>query len=260
MLRRCIQITDASIFPPTGIGVDGVKEFNPVIVVDGKAYHRTMLKTHTIMRGEDVGDLLVQYAKPLLQPGDIVFMGEKATAASLGRAIPVAEINPRPLAKFLVKFVWKTPYGVGLSVPVTMEMAIREVGVPRILVAAVIGGACKLIGIRGVFYRIAGRRARSIDGPGDYVLPPYNHYVVLAVEEPDEVCRKASAKVGAPVAIVDANDFGFNLIGVSDPALRQFPWAGVLKDNPAGQSTQSTPFGIIRPLGAAGATSPTATT
>lgn len=229
------------------------KEFNPVIVVDGRAYERTMIKTHTIMRGEDVGDLLVHYAKPLLKPGDIIFMGEKATASSLGRAIPADEIKPGPLARFLVRFVYKTPYGVGLSVPETMEMAVREVGTIRILIAAVIAGIFKLFGIKGVFYRIAGRRARSIDGPGDYVLPPYNKYVVLAVLNPDEVCRKASAKVGWPVAIVDANDFGFNLIGVSEPGLRSFPWAAVLKDNPAGQSTQSTPFGIIRPLPSAAA-------
>jgi len=225
-----------------------LKQFDPVVRVDGRSYERIMVRTHTIVKGEDVGDLLVRYVQPLLKPGDIVFMGEKATAISLGRALPAAEVKPGPLARFLVRFVYKTPYGVGLSVAETMEMAVREVGTLRILVAAVIAGIFKLFGVKGVFYRIAGRRARSIDGPGDYVLPPYNKYVVLAVLEPDEVCRNASAKVGAPVAIVDANDFGFNLIGVSDPWLRRFPWARVLKDNPAGQSTQSTPFGIVRPL------------
>lgn len=228
-----------------------MKVFDPVVEVDGQAYERIMVKTHTIMKGEDMGEVLVEYALPLLRPGDIVFMGEKATAASLGRAVPVSEIRPRPLARLLQRFVWKTPYGVGLSSPLTMEMAIREVGIPRIIIAAIIGGFFKMIGVRGVFYRIAGRRARSIDGPGDYVLPPYNRYVVLAVLEPDSVCQKASGKLGWPVAIVDANDAGFNLIGVSDPALRSFPWAKVLKDNPAGQSDQSTPVGIIRPRGLA---------
>lgn len=225
-----------------------MKQFDPIIHVDGRAYERIMIKTHTISKGEDVGDLLVRYVQPLLKPNDIVFMGEKATAISLGRALPAAEVKPGPLARFLVRFVYKTPFGVGLSVAETMEMAVREVGTVRILIAAVIAGFFKLFGIKGVFYRIAGRRARSIDGPGDYVLPPYNKYVVLAVLNPDEVCCQAAAKVGAPVAIVDANDFGFNLIGVSEPGLRRFPWARVLKDNPAGQSTQSTPFGIVRPL------------
>jgi len=227
-----------------------MKPHEPVVQVDGQSYQRIMIRTHTIMKGEDMGDVLVRYAKPLLQPGDVCFMGEKATAASLGRAVPVDEIKPGFLARLLYRFVWKTPYGVGLSVPVTMEMAIREVGTLRILVAAVIGGFCKLLGIRGVFYRIAGRKARSIDGPGDYVLPPYNRYVVLAVDKPDEVCRSASTKVGVPVAIVDANDMGFNLIGVSDESLRRMPLRQILRDNPAGQSNQSTPIGIIRPLGA----------
>jgi hypothetical protein len=228
--------------------VSQVKKFDPLIHVGGRAFERVMFRTHTIVKGEDVGDLLVQYVQPSLKPGDIVFMGEKATAISLGRALPVAEVKPGPLARFLVRFVYKTPYGVGLSRAETMEMAVREVGTLRILIAAVIAGICKLFGLKGIFYNIAGRRARSIDGPGDYVLPPYNRYVVLAVLEPDRVCRQASAKVGAPVALVDANDFGFNLIGVSDAWLRRFPWAQVLKDNPAGQSAQSTPFGIVRPL------------
>ena len=31
------------------------------------------------------------------------------------------DIKPRPLAKFLCKFVLKTPYGIGLGIPETME-------------------------------------------------------------------------------------------------------------------------------------------
>ncbi|MFR3992087.1 MAG: hypothetical protein ACLTY5_05935 [Angelakisella sp.] len=36
------------------------------------------------------------------------------------------DIKPRPLAKFLCKFVLKTPYGIGLGIPETMEMAIKR--------------------------------------------------------------------------------------------------------------------------------------
>ncbi|MGI6359027.1 MAG: coenzyme F420-0:L-glutamate ligase [Bacillota bacterium] len=225
-----------------------MRQFDPIIHVDGQAYERIMFKTHVIMKGEDLGDLLVQYVKPQLQPGDIIFMGEKATSAAQGRAVPIEEIKPSPLAKFLVRFVTKASYGIGLGMPETMEMAIREVGAPRIILAAIIGGICKLFGIRGVFYNIAGHKARSIDGPADYVIPPYNRYVVLGVKNADEVCRQASTKVGAPVAVVDANDIGCNVIGVSDGHLRRFPFRQVLKDNPAGQTNESTPFGIIRPL------------
>ncbi|MGI6345369.1 MAG: coenzyme F420-0:L-glutamate ligase [Bacillota bacterium] len=226
-----------------------MRRYDPLITVNGDVYERVMIKTHTIMPGEDIGDLLVRYVGPELQPGDLVFASEKATSAAQGRAIPVAEIQPSWLARFLVRFVTKASYGIGLGMPETMEMAIREVGVPRILLAALVGGICKIFGVRGVFYNIAGPKARSIDGPADYVIPPYNRCVVLGVADPDGVCRAASQKLGAPVAIVDANDLGCNVIGVSEPKLRKFPFAAVLKDNPAGQTSESTPFGIIRPLG-----------
>ncbi|MFR3992055.1 MAG: hypothetical protein ACLTY5_05725 [Angelakisella sp.] len=68
------------------------------------------------------------------------------------------EIKPRPLAKFLCKFVLKTPYGIGLGIPETMEMAIRECGTFRILVAAAVSAVGKLFGIRGWFYKVAGKR------------------------------------------------------------------------------------------------------
>lgn len=228
-----------------------VKKYEPIVHVGSDAYLRIMIRTHTIMRGEDIGDLMLTYVKPQLEPGDIIFVSEKAASAAQGRAIPLDEIKPGLLARFLVRFVYKAPYGIGLGMPETMEMAIREVGVVRILLASVVGGIGKLFGIRGLFYHVAGPKARSIDGPADYVIPPYNRCVVLGVADADDLCRRAAAKIGAPVAIVDANDIGMNVIGFSDPGLGRIPWQAILKDNPAGQTSESTPFGIIRPLGAA---------
>lgn len=228
-----------------------MKNYDPIVHVGNESFLRIMVKTHTIMKGEDIGDLMVRYVQPELEPGDIIFVSEKAAAASQGRAVPMDEIKPSLLARFLVRFVYKAPYGIGLGMPETMEMAIREVGVPRILLASVIGGLGKLFGRRGWFYHVAGPKARSIDGPADYVIPPYNRHVVLGVADADGLCRRAADKIGAPVAIVDANDIGMNIIGLSSPDLQQLPWQAILKDNPAGQSKESTPFGIIRPLGAA---------
>jgi len=43
-------------------------------------------------------------------------------------AFPIKDIRPSFLAKFLVKFVHKSPYGIGLGSPWTMELAIKEGG------------------------------------------------------------------------------------------------------------------------------------
>ena len=48
------------------------------------------------------------------------------------------------------------------------------------------------------------------------------------------------------VAIVDINDLGANILGFSEkePSMDQI--AKILGDNPLGQSSESTPMGIIR--------------
>lgn len=217
------------------------------IEVDGVVYDRYPVKTHVITEADKVGDVLKTYALPLLGQGDIVFMSEKAVACTQKRAIPMKEIHPRWLARTLCKFVYKNPYGIGLSIPETMEMALRECGVIRILFAAFVSIIGKLLGKRGWFYNVAGDKARSIDGPCDYTLPPYNECVVLGPINPDAVAREGAQASGCPLfAIVDINDLGGNILGVSDDSMDRELIARILKDNPLGQSSEQTPLGIIR--------------
>ncbi|HHY94502.1 MAG TPA: F420-0--gamma-glutamyl ligase [Firmicutes bacterium] len=210
-----------------------------------------LVRTHVIRAGEDIPALMKRYLEPLMRPGDVVFIGQKAASAAQGRAYPVDEIRPRWLARFLCRFVRKVGYGIGLGIPETMEMAIREVGVLRILVAAVVGAIGRLFGRRGDFYRVAGRRVAAIDGPTPYTLPPYNRYVVLAPRDPDGLCqeivRAISPRRVAGAAIVDVNDIGANVLGAS-PGVDRRMVALALRGNPMGQGAQRTPIGIIRPL------------
>ena len=159
---------------------------NEMIEVEGKRYRRLCIKTHVITDADNITDVVMKYAAPEMQEGDTLFITEKAVACTQKRAIPMNEIKPRPLAKFLCKFVLKTPYGIGLGIPETMEMAIRECGTFRILVAAAVSAVGKLFGIRGWFYKVAGEKARSIDGPCDCTLPPYNEYVVLVPQDEND--------------------------------------------------------------------------
>lgn len=217
------------------------------IEVDGVTYDRIPIKTHIITDKDALGDVFARYAAPLAQPGDIVFISEKAVACTQKRAIPMKDIKPRPLAKFLCKFVLKTPWGIGLGIPETMEMALRECGVIRILFAAFIAAIGKLFRRRGWFYIIAGDKARAIDGPCDCTIPPYNEYVVLGPTDPDKAARDAAESSGCPlIAVVDINDLGGNILGASDPSLDRELLVRILKDNPLGQSSEQTPLGIIR--------------
>ena len=216
------------------------------IEVEGAIYSRLALRTHVLTPEDDLCAVAIRYAKPLLREGDILFFTEKAVAAVEGRAIPVDEIKPSLLARVLVRFVYKNPGGIGISMPQSMEMAIRECGRPRILLAALISAIGKLLGKRGWFYIIAGYRAAAIDGPADYVIEPYNRCVVLGPLAPDKTARQLADVVGCPVIITDINDLGGQILGASSPDIDRRLMTRILKDNPLGQSKQQTPIGIIR--------------
>lgn len=226
-----------------------MKEKKAVMEVDGERYLRIPVKTHVIQTGEDIVGVVEKYVTPLLKSGDVVFVTEKAVAISQNRAYPVKSIKPRKLAVFLSRYVTKTKHGIGLGIPETMEMALRECGVLRILLAAFVSFVTKTFFKRkGDFYRIAGYRASSIDGPTPYTLPPYNEYVVLGPLYPDKVAREISNRIGAEVLIVDLNDLGGRILGCSNRKIDRKKMLEILKDNPLGQSREQTPIGIIRKI------------
>jgi F420-0:gamma-glutamyl ligase len=218
------------------------------VTVDGVAYQRIPIKTHVVLAGENLAEVVSGYAAKLLEDGDTLFVTEKIVAITQGRAYPVESIEPRRLATFLSRYVTKTSHGIGLGIPETMEMALRECGTPRILFAAAVAAVTKLFGRRGDFYRIAGSKARAIDGPTKNTIPPYDSQVVLGPERPNEVAAELRAVLGkaVDVAIVDINDFGGNILGSTLGRAADARLAAILKDNPLGQDRQSTPLGIIR--------------
>lgn len=221
------------------------------IVVDGRTFERIPIRTHVVMPSDTLDDLVRRYALESLKAGDTLFVTEKIVAITQGRSYPVDEIKPRALAKLLTRYVTKTSHGIGLGIPQTMEMALRECGTPRILFAASVAAVTKLFGRRGDFYRIAGNKARAIDGPTPNTIPPYNRAVVLGPAQPKRVAAAVRALLGdeVEVAIVDINDIGGNILGSTMSRAEERRLAGILRDNPLGQDDQSTPMGIVRPVG-----------
>ncbi len=219
---------------------------NLVRTVDGVDYLRIPVKTHLITDADDMADVVVKYPRDKMQEGDILFISEKAVACTQSRAIPMEDIAPRKLAVTLSRFVTKTPAGIGLGIPETMEMALRECGTPRILFAAFCSVIGKILGKKGWFYVVAGPKARGIDGPTHGTIPPYDHYVVLTPADPMGTARRLARALGHPVAIVDINDLGANILGFSEKEPSMDFLARVLGDNPLGQSSECTPMGILR--------------
>ena len=207
--------------------------------IDGEAFARIPIRTRVVMPGDDLEEFIREYAAGVVHEGDILFVTEKIVAITQGRSYPLEEIRPRRLARLLSRFVVRTPYGIGLGMPETMEMALRECGTLRILFAAG----------RGDFYRIAGDKARAIDGPTPGTIPPYNRAVVLGPERPGDVAVQLQGLLGIPaqVAVVDINDIGGNVLGSTLSRDEERRLVAILSDNPLGQGHQSTPLGIVRP-------------
>lgn len=220
-----------------------------IIEIDGKKYIRYPIKTHLIGPGEDLVALVEHYLKDYLISGDIVFISEKIIAIIQNRAYLVDQIKPSPMARFLSKFVSKKPGGIGLGTPQTMQLAIEEVGLPRILIAALAAFFTKPLGIKGLFYIIAGDGARAIDGPTQNTIPPYNKYAIKGPLFPNRVAEDIAKKIGHPVAIVDVNDWGVRILGQSKSfKINKKIISAALKDNPLGQDRESTPIGILREI------------
>lgn len=218
--------------------------------VAGQRVRRIPIKTHVVTTEDDIIDVVTRYASPVIEPGDLLFVTEKIVAISQGRSYAVDAIEARPLARWLSRRVTKTSHGIGLGIPETMEMALRECGTPRIVFAAGVAAITKAIGRRGDFYRIAGSKARGIDGPTSGTIPPYNTQVVLVPEKPRQVARDLQAALASvaavDVAVVDINDFGGNILGSTLDTAGERRLVSILADNPLGQGHQSTPLGVVR--------------
>jgi F420-0:gamma-glutamyl ligase len=217
-----------------------------ITLAGGQRYSRLTVKTHVISDKDEIIDVVEKYAAPLLHKEDTIVISERIVAISQGRSFLLEDIKPTWWAHTLSKFVYNHPGGIGLRNPYTMQLAIQEAGLPRILLAATVAVITKPLGMRGMFYRVAGNDINAIDGPCDYTLPPGNNSAKLGPKNPEKVARDISQRVGAPVAIIDANDYGVNVLGVSDGVDRDMI-KKAFKDNPMGQTDEQTPITLLRP-------------
>ena len=215
------------------------------VSLDGQVYARHPVRTKLVTDADDAVAVVSGAIGTATADASLVAVSERMVAITQGRSYPIDSVHPGRLARLLWPRVTKTGYGIGLRSPQTMQLAIDEVGAPRILLAAAVSAVTRPLGIHGLFYRIAGRRAAAIDGPTEYTIPPYNHAATLGPRDPGPVARRISEAVGAPVAIIDANDAGVAVLGVS-PAVDVRWVERLFADNPLGQAREQTPVCVVR--------------
>jgi len=224
-----------------------ISKKNLIIEVDGQKFARYPIKTHFIRPGESLEKIFSNYALPFTRESDIVILCQKIVSILQKQIIRKEDVKIGFWAKSLAKFVKKTPAGFGVGNPYKMQVAINLAGLPRILLAALIGGLCKIFRIYGVFYKIAGNQVSQIDGFYGKAFKEYENIGILGPKNCDKICEGLRNKFNLSFAVADVNDLGGNILGKSsDLARKENLLLKILKDNPAGQENQQTPIIIIR--------------
>jgi len=201
------------------------------------------IRTHLLGSLDDPAEVLRHYAGAVLQPGDVLTIGETPLAVMQGRYNHPANLEPSSLARLLCRVFHPTS---SLATACGLQTLIDNVGPARVLCAWLVGTALKLVGSKGWFYRLAGEQARLIDDVTG-TTPPYDQTIVLGPSHSQQVCRQLAAELGVAVAVVDVNDLGRVKVLASSPGCDEALLMRALRPNPAGNANERTPLVLVRP-------------
>lgn len=201
------------------------------------------IPTHLLNPQDDYIEVVKQYVKPHAQPGDIVSIGETPIAIMQGRWRHPSDIKPGWVATRICYFFLPTS---SLATACGMQALIDIHGPVRVFFAFLLGSIAKIFRVPGMFYRLAGEQARLIDDVTG-TLPPFDQFIVMGPDEPEQVVENIKKATGLEAAIVDVNDLKRvkTLAASSDVPLVTLESA--LRDNPAGNGDEQTPVVLIRP-------------
>ena len=199
-------------------------------------------------QGDNYLKIFQEYVAPIYEKGDIISSSEKIIALCQNRVVRRDEMKIGFWAKFLSQFACqKNRGGYGVGMAINMQYAINRVGLGKVLWASLASGVTKLFGIKGIFYKIVGQEVTGLDGFYDGAWEEYRDIGIEIPETPNAVCNEIKEKLGISCMIVDANDFGQEILGKSDDILfSKEQLKTLIKDNPAGQGKQQTPLILIR--------------
>lgn len=217
------------------------------IEVNGEIYLRHAIKTRFITQKDNYIDVIKEYVSDIYEEGDFISISEKIISLCQNRVIRREDIKIGIWARFLSKFASKTSAGVGVGETIKMQYAINKAGIFKVIFASIASAFTKLIGIKGVFYKIVGQEVSGLDGFYDHVWEEYGDIGIELPENPNEVCDEIKQKLGISSMIVDANDYGREILGKSsDIMLEDDKLKEIIRDNPSGQGKQQTPIILIR--------------
>lgn len=203
------------------------------------------VRTHLLCHLDDPVQVLKSYILPHAKTGDVITIGETPFAIMQGRFRHPHGIHPGILARLLCRLFHPTS---SLATACGMQALIDICGKLRVVFAAFLAVIARLLGIRGMFYCLAGEQARLIDDASG-TLPPYDQFITLGPVCAQEIVNTLKSKTGYEVAVVDANDLKRVQILAASSGVDHKHLEMVLIDNPAGNADEQTPIVLVRGLG-----------
>lgn len=202
------------------------------------------VRTHLLTHLDDPVEVVKRYVVPHAQPGDIVTLGETPVALMQGRLRHPSDVKPGWLARRLCYYFMPTS---SLATACGMQTLVDLVGPWRVAGAFIAGAiAKKVLGQPGMFYQLAGEQARLIDDVTG-TLPPYDQFIVLGPDKPQQLVNRIQQETGLSAAIVDVNDLRAVKVLAATADISQNLLKQALISNPAGNSDEQTPLVLIRP-------------
>lgn len=258
------------VYGPAGLQERRQDVVLPVACPNGKQEHEARWKpapncpgartlsvpTHLLCHLDDPVSVVQDYVANVAAPGDVVCLAESALAVMQGRWRHYES----------VRIGWLARLGCRLFAPISsmasacgLQAAIDLVGAVRAAAALVLAVLARLLGVRGVFYRVVGRAAAALDDLTG-TLPPYDHFIVLGPTRCAAIAAAVASRTGIAAAIVDVNNLsgsgGDLTILAASEGVDTGRLAEALRHNPGGNADEGTPLVLIRGLAAAGAAPP----
>lgn len=202
------------------------------------------VRTHILCHMDDPLEVLRVYAMHHARIGDTIVIGETPLAIMQGRFRHPYNIRPSIMAKLACKLFHPTS---SLATACGMQALLDIVGKMRAVLAIIVAVLGRLVGVRGLFYRLAGEQARLIDDVTG-TLPPYDQFITLGPVQAQATVDSLQEKTGIGVAIVDANNLGRVHVLAASNKVDCNLLNIILKTNPAGNEDEQTPIVIVRPL------------
>ena len=228
------------------INLDGQKQRSKEVfeIPLNNKYKAFAIKTDLLGCFDNPVNTVIEYCKGIVEKNDILTIGESPLAIMQNRYNSPQHLIYSLLSKALCYFFHPTS---SLATACGMQLLINKIGVTRITLALFFGFLFKIVGIKGMFYRLTGSESSLIDDISGTVTP-YDKSIVMGPLNADLFCKEVSKYLNIDVAVVDVNDLGgVKVLASSNKTVNKILKRNLIS-NPAGNGDEKTPIVLILSL------------